>query len=72
MIHSISFGNRDRRFMKQESDKTRKQVKPASSKTVKSFCGTLSYMAECRGVTQRDGSIRWAAPPGSIDKSIRK
>ncbi len=27
---------------------------------------------ESRGVAQKSGSIRWAAPPGSIDKIIRK
>ncbi len=58
--------------MEQETSKTKKLRQPPSAKTAKPFCGTLSYLAESRGVAQKSGSIRWAAPPGSIDKIIRK
>ena len=58
--------------MKQETGKTRKERQTAGVKSAKPVCGTLSYIAECRGLTQKAGSIRWAAPPGSIDKIVRK
>jgi hypothetical protein len=58
--------------MKQESGKTRKQRQPANVKTEKPMCGTLSYMAECRGAQQKTGSVHWAAPPDSNNRIVRK
>jgi hypothetical protein len=58
--------------MKKETDKTRKQRQSMGGKSVKPACGTLSYIAECRGAQQKSGSIRWAAPPDSNDKMVKK
>jgi hypothetical protein len=58
--------------MKKETNKTKKQRQPTGGKTAKPACGTLSYIAECRGAQQKSGSIRWAAPPDSIDKMVKK
>ena len=58
--------------MKKETDKTKKQRQPIGRKTATPACGTLSYIAECRGAQQKSGSIRWAAPPDSIDKMVKK
>ncbi|MCK9419321.1 MAG: hypothetical protein M0R70_08090 [Nitrospirae bacterium] len=57
--------------MKHKADKSINKRHPANVKTAKPVCGTLSYLAECRGVTQKAGSIR-SAPPESIDKIVRK
>jgi len=59
-------------IMKQEMNKTKRQKHPANVKTAKPVCGTLSFMAECRGATKKAGSIRCAAPPDSIDQIGRK
>jgi hypothetical protein len=58
--------------MKRETNKTKKQMQPTVGKSTKPACGTLSYIAECRGAQQKIGSIRWAAPPDSIDKMVKK
>jgi len=58
--------------MKRETNKKKKHGQPRSVKTAKPACGTLSYIAECRGAQQKTGSIRWAAPPDSSDKMVRK
>jgi hypothetical protein len=58
--------------MKKETNKKRKQRQSTGGKTAKPACGTLSYIAECRGVQQKSGSIRWAAPPDSIDQMVKK
>lgn len=44
-----------------ETGKSKKQ-RQASSK-VKPVCGTLSYLAECRGLTKKAEASRWAAQP---------
>jgi hypothetical protein len=59
-------------IMKKETNKTRKQRHSTSGKTAKPACGTLSYIAECRGAQQKSDSIRWAAPPDSSDKMVKK
>lgn len=58
--------------MKQETDKTKKQRQSANVKTIRHTCGTLSYLAECRGATRKACSARWSAPPDGIDSIIRK
>jgi len=52
-----------------ESDKAKKQ-RQANSK-IKPVCGTLSYLAECRGLTKKDVVSRWTAPPGN-NNVVRK
>jgi len=59
-------------IMKSESDKTGKQQKAIKGKTAQSVCGTLSYIAECRGPLRKPVSTRWAAPPDDVNKSVRK
>lgn len=58
--------------MKQKTSKTKKKRQPASVKTAKPVCGTLSNIAAGRGVTQKAGSVNWTVPPDSIDKMSRK
>ena len=53
-----------------EASKLKKQ-RQASSK-VRPVCGTLSYLAECRGVTKKTDVSRWTAPPDSVNKIVRK
>jgi len=57
--------------MKHKADKSGNKRQPKNVKTVKPMCGTLSYLSECRGAKQKDGSSP-AAFPDSIDKIIRK
>ncbi len=58
--------------MKRETTKIKKQRQSAGGKNAKPACGTLSYLAECRGAQKKTGSVRWAAPPDSIDNMVRK
>ncbi len=57
--------------MKREGTKLKKQHLSAGSKE-KPVCGTLSYLAECRGNVQRPGSTRKPEPPGDMNKIVRK
>ena len=57
--------------MKQERTKLKKKRSSASSKE-KPVCGTLSYLAECRGTIQRLGSTRSSEPSGDMNKINRK
>jgi hypothetical protein len=43
--------------MKQEKGPIQKLQAAAGMRTTKSPCGTLSYLAECRGVTQKSVSL---------------
>ncbi len=71
-IETWGEGALDVGIMKKETSKARKQRQPSNVKTEKPTCGTLSYIAECRGAQQKSGSIQWAAPPDSIDKMIKQ
>ncbi|MGE5174263.1 MAG: hypothetical protein ACM3MD_10605 [Betaproteobacteria bacterium] len=51
---------------------TGKSKKHAAAVKVKPVCGTLSYLAECRGMAQKAGPTRLSAPPGDVNKIIRK
>ncbi len=56
--------------MKTEGEKKRKQqTKSSRSKPV---CGTLSYLAECRGTAQKTGASRLLAPPGDMSRIVRR
>lgn len=57
--------------MKREAIKTRKQRQTASSKN-KPVCGTISYIAECRGTALKKDVCRWTAPPDSMNTIVRK
>jgi hypothetical protein len=57
--------------MKSEAGKPRKHRQPVGSK-VKPLCGTLTYLAECRGMAQKTSSAQKNAPPEIIDRNIRK
>jgi hypothetical protein len=57
--------------MKSETGKTRKQGQMSSPKN-KSACGTLSYIAECRGMKQKKEISRWTAPPDGMNTIVRK
>jgi len=58
--------------MKQGRDITKKQRESSDRKTAKHACGTLSYLAECRGTLQKTESTRWAAPPHGIRNIDKK
>jgi len=58
--------------MKQDRETTRKQKESSVRKKAKPVCGTLSYLAECRGTLQKTESTRWAAPPSEIKSMERK
>jgi hypothetical protein len=58
--------------MKQERETTKKQREPSARKIAKPICGTLSYLAECRGTLQKTESTHWAAPPYRIKSMERK
>jgi len=49
--------------MMMETGKPKKQ-RQAGAK-VRPVCGTLSYLAECRGLTKKAEVSRWTAPPGN-------
>ncbi len=57
--------------MKPEASKSRKQGQSASLKN-KPMCGTLSYLAECRGMVQKASSAQKNAPPEISDRNIRR
>jgi len=58
--------------MKQERETKKKQRESSARKTAKPTCGTLSYLAECRGMLQKTESTRWTAPPYGIKSMERK
>ncbi len=60
---------KERPFMKTESDKSKKQRQTKSLRN-KPICGTLSYLAECRGTVQKDSTARITAPPGDMMSRI--
>ncbi len=57
--------------MKTEDGKSKKQQQTKSSRS-KPVCGTLSYLAECRGMAQKKGDTRLNAPPGDMSRIIRR
>jgi hypothetical protein len=57
--------------MKSDANKPRKQGQSVRSKN-KPKCGTLSYLAECRGMTQKIAAPLRAAPPEIIERNIRR
>ncbi len=57
--------------MKREGTKQKKRHSSAGSKE-KPVCGTLSYLAECRGMAQRTSSTRRPEYPGEMNKVVRK
>ena len=58
--------------MKQGTDKARKQRQSAGGKTAKPVCGTISYIAECRGMTLKSGPTQGTAPPDGMNRTVRK
>ena len=57
--------------MKSDANKRKKQGQSASLKN-KPKCGTLSYLAECRRMTQKAAAPVKAEPPEIIDRNIRR
>ncbi len=57
--------------MKLVAGKTGKQRQTTSSKN-KTVCGTISYIAECRGAVRKKDVSRWAAPPDGMSTIVRK
>jgi len=57
--------------MKLEKETKKKQRESSARKTAKPTCGTLSYLAECRGTLQKTEFTQRAAPPHGI-KSIER
>jgi hypothetical protein len=57
--------------MKSETSKPKKNRRTTGSK-IEHPCGTLSYLAECRGVTKKNEVPRWSAPPDNINEIVRK
>jgi hypothetical protein len=60
------------RRMKQEADKVKKYRQPAAVKAAKPVCGTLSYLAECRGTLHKTGPTQGAAPPDGVNRMVRQ
>jgi hypothetical protein len=58
--------------MKSEAGRTKKQRKAEGTRGAKHPCGTLSYLAECRGNGQKAGSSRLPAPPDGMNRIVRK
>lgn len=58
--------------MKRERETTKKQKESSARKTAKPTCGTLSYLAECRGTLQKAETSRWAAPPYGVRSYEKK
>jgi hypothetical protein len=57
--------------MKREGAKQKKRHHCAGSKK-KPVCGTLSYLAECRGVVRQSGSTKRPDIPGGTNQIVRK
>jgi len=58
--------------MKPAMEKTRKQ-RTASAMTLKPPCGTLSYLAECRGAPQKTETLRRPGPAVDfMNRIVRK
>ena len=57
--------------MKRVSAKSKKQNLKAGSKD-KPVCGTLSYLAECRGLAQKSGTARKPELSAGMKKNVRK
>ncbi len=57
-------------IMKTESEKSKKLL--TKSTRSKPVCGTLSYLAECRGMTQKTGIARLTSPPGEMNRIVRR
>ena len=59
--------------MKSETGGTKKQRKTGCSGGTKNPCGTLSYLAECRGNGgQKANSSRVSARPDGLNRIVRK
>ncbi len=57
-------------IMKTENDKPKKQQ--TKSERSKPVCGTLSYLAECRGMIHKAGIARLTSPPGEMNRIVRR
>jgi len=55
--------------MKTEIEK--KKQRPTKNSRNKPVCGTLSYLAECRGLAQK-GTARLTVPPGDMGRIVRR
>jgi len=49
-----------------------KKKRSSAGSKEKPICGTLSYLAECRGMVQRTGSTRSPETPRDMNKIVRK
>ncbi len=59
--------------MKSEAGKTKKQPKTERSPGSKHPCGTLSYLAECRGAPQKTETFRRQGPAADfMNRTVRK
>ncbi|HXY55832.1 MAG TPA: hypothetical protein VEM40_14295 [Nitrospirota bacterium] len=58
--------------MKSDAGRSKKQRKAGGSGAAKHPCGTLSYLAECRGNGQKAGSERLPETPNGMSKIVRK
>jgi hypothetical protein len=56
--------------MKSATGKTKKQRTADAAKASKPTCGTLSYLAECRGTPQKAETFRRQGPPADFTKRI--
>jgi hypothetical protein len=57
--------------MKRKESKTRKHRETSGMKH-KPACGTISYMAECRGMSYKKDVSPWTAPPDGASRIVRK
>ncbi len=55
--------------MKQTAEKKKNALQQKCGRTEKPSCGTLAYLAECRGMIRRAAVLRNAAPPESTKTS---
>ncbi|HTP03772.1 MAG TPA: hypothetical protein VMM54_01285 [Nitrospirota bacterium] len=58
--------------MKSESSRTKKQRKAEGTRASKPPCGTLSYLAECRGNVQKADLSRGSATPDGLNRIVRR
>jgi len=58
--------------MKRVTDKAKKQQVVEQVRAGKAACGTLQYLAECRGCIQKAEVSRWTKPPDSASWTERK
>jgi hypothetical protein len=58
--------------MKSTADIIKKQRRKDPEGLPKPCCGTLNYMAECRGTKKKTETARWQGQPDEVNRIVRK